>query len=198
MYPLPVDFLKLAFPEMKKPHKGIMNILAGNSGDESNRHAETLQTLEFLKDSDIRIFCPLSYSGNPDYKNTIVRTGKKIFGEKFIPVTEILEPPQYLMLLSDIDIAVMNHKRQQGLGNILPLLYFGKKVYLRNDTTSSEYLRSIGCTFYNSESIIPDTADFLSFDRGSLAENTKIIRNLLSEENCRTLWIPILNTPVLS
>jgi dTDP-N-acetylfucosamine:lipid II N-acetylfucosaminyltransferase len=197
MYPLPVDFLNFPVSDENKSLGGIMNILVGNSGDESNRHIETLHSLEFLKNSNVRVFCPLSYSGNPDYINSVIKTGYEIFGDKFIPLTEIMEPVQYLRLLCDVDIAVMNHNRQQGLGNILPLLYFGKKVFLRNDTTTSEYLRNIGCSFYDIQSIGSDQSSFLRLEKESLVKNTMIIRELLSEKNCVNLWIPILNIPVL-
>lgn len=197
MYPLPVDFLNFPVPDINKPLGGITKIMVGNSGDESNRHIETLRSLGFLKNSDIKIFCPLSYSGNSDYINSVILTGTDIFGNKFTPLTDIMEPSQYLMFLSDINIAVMNHNRQQGLGNILPLLYFGKKVYLSTGTTSSEYLRSIGCSFYDNDSLVSDPSSFLSCDRNSLEKNSKIIGALLSEKNCISLWIPILNIPAL-
>lgn len=197
MYPLPVDFLNFPVSDENKSLDGITNILVGNSGDESNRHMEILLSLEFLKNTDIRIFCPLSYSGNPGYKSSVIKTGCEIFGDKFKPLTEIMEPEQYLRLLSGVDIAVMNHNRQQGLGNILPLLYFGKKVFLRNDTTTSEYLRNIGCSFYDIRSIGTDQASFLKLEKEILAKNTRIIGEQLSEKNCVNLWMPILNIPVL-
>ncbi len=149
MYPLPVDFLHFAGSADSVQKTGELKILAGNSGNPTNLHHEMLSKLEPLKDSDIRIYCPLSYSGDPDYINSVEAMGKQIFGGKFVPMREMLDPVKYLNLLCEIDVAIMNHDRQQGLGNILPLLYFGKKVFMRSGTSSFEYLKSIGCHLFD-------------------------------------------------
>ncbi len=193
MYPLPVDFLHFAGSTATEPKTGELKILAGNSGNPSNLHYEIFSKLEPLKDSAIRIYCPLSYSGNPDYISSVEARGKQIFGDKFIPMNEILDPDRYLDLLYDIDVAIMNHDRQQGLGNILPLLYFGKKVFMRSGTSSFEYLKSIGCHLYDISSF--DTFDESLFrsEQEKLKENSHIIGDLLSEKRCRELWERILN-----
>lgn len=193
MYPLPVDFLHYAGSPPSGKKSGELQILAGNSGSPSNLHHEILSKLEPLKDSAIRIYCPLSYSGNPEYINSVEARGKHIFGGKFIPMNEMLDPDRYLDLLYGIDVAIMNHDRQQGLGNILPLLYFGKKVFMRSGTSSFEYLESIGCHLYDISSF--DTFDESLFrpEHEKLEKNSHIIENLLSEKRCRELWEQILN-----
>ena len=42
---------------------------------------------------------------------------------------------QYLEFLGKIDIAIFNHRRQQGFGNAITLLGLGKKVYLNSVST---------------------------------------------------------------
>jgi hypothetical protein len=193
MYPLPFDFLHFPVPEGSDKKQDEIIILAGNSGNPSNFHHEIFSRLEPIKNSAIKIFCPLSYSGNPDYTASVEERGKQIFGDKFIPIHDIMEPVRYLRLLSGIDVAIMNHDRQQGLGNILPLLYFGKKVFMRSGTSSFEYLKSIGCN-------LSDLLSFDTFDESLLksqeekpGENRRIIGELLSEKRCRELWERILN-----
>lgn len=48
---------------------------------------------------------------------------------------------EYLGLLAKIDIAILNHKRQQAMGNITTLLGLGKKYILgdRDDITSWKF-----------------------------------------------------------
>ncbi len=171
MYPLPVDFLHFTGPPVSEQKTGELKILAGNSGNPTNLHHEILSKLEPLKDSAIKIFCPLSYSGNPDYINSVEARGKQIFGGKFIPMHEMLDPDKYLNLLYDIDVAVMNHDRQQGLGNILPLLYFGKKVFMRSGTSSFEYLESIGCRLFDITSFDTFDESLFSSEQEKLKEN---------------------------
>jgi dTDP-N-acetylfucosamine:lipid II N-acetylfucosaminyltransferase len=193
MYPLPVDFLHFTGSSTSEPKTGEWKILAGNSGNPSNLHHEILTKLEPLKDSTIRIYCPLSYSGNPDYINSVEARGKQIFGGKFISMNEIMDPDRYLALLYDIDVAIMNHDRQQGLGNILPLLYFGKKVFMRSGTSSFEYLESIGCYLCDISSIDTFDESFFRSEQEKLNCNSQIIGDLLSEKRCRELWERILN-----
>lgn len=191
MYPLPVDFLN--FKTEIKEEKGIFKILAGNSGNPSNNHTEILRKLVPLKEKNIRIILPLSYSGNEGYINDVVSFGWETFGDKLVPVHEIIEPGRYLELLFSCDAAIMNHDRQQGLGTILPLLYFGKKVFLRADTSSYNYLESIGCTLYDISSVDKFDESLFSNDPG-LEKNRKIIEDLMSEKRYREIWENIFNT----
>lgn len=193
MYPLPVDFLNFTASSGSEKSNGDLKILAGNSGNPSNLHHEILTRLEPLKNTTVKIYCPLSYSGNPDYTASVEERGKQIFGEKFIPMHKMLAPDKYLDLLYGIDVAIMIHDRQQGLGNILPLLYFGKKVFMRAGTSSYEYLKSIGCHLSDISSIDTFDESLLRSEQEMNEENRTIIGELLSEKRCRELWERILN-----
>jgi len=116
-----------------QPH-GEINILAGNSADPSNNHFEILKKLEQFKHNDIKIYSPLSYGGN-FYAQSVIKKGKQIFGDKFIPITELMPFEAYMSFLGSIDIAIFAHKRQQAMGNIISLLGYGKKVYIRKNIT---------------------------------------------------------------
>src|SRR5690606_3405679 len=98
-----------------------VNILVGNSADPSNNHLEILDKLLPYKDADIQIYTPLSY-GDQDHAKLVSEYGKKLFSEKFSPVTDFMKEENYLNFLCSIDIAIFNHKRQQGMGNITTLL----------------------------------------------------------------------------
>ena len=193
MYPLPVDFLNYPWPAISEKKSDEIKILAGNSGNPSNFHHEIISRLEPMKDAAIKIYCPLSYSGNPGYSASVEERGKHIFGDKFIAMHEIVAPDKYLDLLYAIDVAILIHDRQQGLGNILPLLYFGKKVFMRAGTSSYSYLKSIGCHLSDISSF--DTFDESLFrsEQEKQIENRRIIGELLSEKRCRELWERILN-----
>jgi hypothetical protein len=167
-------------------------ILVGNSGNEINYHTEVLEMLSFLKDSNVRIICPLPYGGNNEYINSVLTAGKMIFGDKFEPIMSFLGIDDYLLVLSGTDIAVMNHRRQQGLGNILPLMYFGKKVYLRSETTTYRFFKDLGCVIFDIESVKSQENSFLTINSSELNKNRKIVSDLLSEERYISLWTLIL------
>ncbi|MGV3468706.1 TDP-N-acetylfucosamine:lipid II N-acetylfucosaminyltransferase [Limnobacter sp.] len=154
-------------------HDGI-NILLGNSADPSNNHIEVLEKLSSYVTDEIHIFCPLSY-GDAEYAKKVADYGKRIFNDKFNPLFEFMSFNDYKNLLSTIDIAIFNHKRQQGMGNITTLLGMGKKVYLQNNTTSWQFLNEIGLKIYSIDSF-----NCIKLDSESVAQNQKTIQNYFS------------------
>lgn len=107
-------------------------ILLGNSGAPYNNHIDMMYQLAKLKIKSYGILCPLSYGGNPEYVCNVIRVGKELFGKKIFFLTEFLDKPTYASIISQqIDVAVWNHNRQQGLGNIGLLLYFKKIIYMK-------------------------------------------------------------------
>jgi len=74
--------------------------------------------------------------------------GKHLFGERFIPITEMMPKDEYIKHLNNIDIGVFNTKRQMGLGNITLLVALGKKVYINDYTTSWDYYKDRGIYIY--------------------------------------------------
>ena len=168
-------FEPAAYLEVK--HHSGTKILVGNSADPSNNHKEVLDKLKPYKGNDIKIFCPLSY-GNQEYAAKVIDYGKSIFGEKFVPMTDFLERDKYLQFLQEIDVAIFNHKRQQAMGNILMLLGYGKKVFIRKESTLMGLFNSNGIAIFDS--------DIINIDKLSqqLAEsNRKIILDCFSEES---------------
>jgi dTDP-N-acetylfucosamine:lipid II N-acetylfucosaminyltransferase len=192
-YPPSLDYISF-YESMKNERKSSgITILIGNSGNPSNNHLELFEKLKNLAGPRIRILCPLSYSGNSRYIELVIKKGNELFGSAFVPLMTYIEPSEYLRLLWETDIAFMNHDRQQGIGNIFPLLYFGKKVFLRSDTTSYKYLASIGCRVYDILSDDFSDLNSLTADDEGLAANRKIIGDIMSEKNCVSMWKRILN-----
>lgn len=158
------------------PHEGI-NILLGNSADRSNNHIEILDNLKCHAGKNLKIYCPLSY-GDQYYAQEVLDYGETLFGGKFNALREFMSLEKYNELLAKIDIAIFNHKRQQGMGNITTLLGMGKKVYLRKEITTWNFLQSLGITVFDVESI-----EMTKIDKDTSIENIKIVQNYFSEAN---------------
>lgn len=137
--------------EMPDPGK-VIRILVGNSADPSNQHLEVFDQLLALKQSSFELYVPLSY-GNNEYAQDVISKGKAMFGERFQPLTGFLSIEQYRSLLADIDIAIFNHRRQQGLGNIIALLAKGKKVYLRPEVTTWSCFTDLGIHLFDTSAV---------------------------------------------
>lgn len=127
-------------------------ILMGNSSDPTNDHYRIFDILKRYKNEKIKIYCPLSY-GDDDYAMEIAEIGKEIFGKKFVPLMKFMSSKEYFNLLTQIDIAIFAHKRQQAVGNIITLIGFGKKVYINKESTIKD-------VFIESDVIVYDIDKF--------------------------------------
>lgn len=105
------------------------NILLGNSATLSNNHVEAFDLINALNIDDRNIITPLSY-GDSNYADLIIEKGYNIFGNCFSPLTDFVELASYIKILQSCSIVIMNHLRQQALGNIVISLYLGAKVFL--------------------------------------------------------------------
>lgn len=167
-----------------KNHKGI-NILVGNSADPTNNHFEVFDKLEKYADMDINLIVPLAY-GDKDYAKKVASEGEKVFGNKFQPILELIALDEYLKILSEIDIAVFNHKRQQAMGNTISLLGMEKKVYIRRGTTTWRFFEEKKIKVFDIDEI-----ESLSSDNSSSKDNKSYIKSYFSKENYKKQLIEL-------
>jgi hypothetical protein len=174
--------------EFIETEKSELHIQIGNSAANSNNHLEILDKLKIYKDRNIKLFCVLSYGGSK-YIQKIIDYGKNIFNEKFIPITHFMEFGDYMKFLSNMDIAIFAHNRQQGVGNIISLLSLGKTIYLRDDVTTYKTLQELGIKIKSFNKF--DNID--KFNEGTLENNIKIIKEEFSLKNLKNDWEIIFN-----
>lgn len=162
---------------IQKKQGSKINILLGNSADPSNNHIEVIDSIKNLSNEKITIYCPLSY-GDKTYAKEVSNYAKSIFGEKFIALNAFMPSNKYCQFLSEIDIAIFNHKRQQAMGNIISLLGMGKKVYLRKDISTWKFLVDHEITVYDVNSI-----DLKPIMVDVSIRNQKIVSEYFSEKS---------------
>lgn len=164
-------------------------ILLGNSATKTNRHEEIINKLEKYKNENFEIITPLSY-GDMEYGRHIEKIGTEKLGDKFISVTHYMEMKEYYELLNSVDAAIFNNDRQQALGNITALLYLGKKVYMRSDTSMWEEL--VDMQGYRIHSIDElenaDIEDLIYMDEEEKRKNFEAACKLFSVENRKKEW----------
>jgi hypothetical protein len=160
----------------------IQNILIGNSASRSNCHHEIFQfILPFYKMENLKLYCPLSYGMNNIYKSEILKTGKNLFGDNFIPILDFMPIDEYKNFLGIIDIALFNHKRQEAMGVTLTLLAKEKIVYMNSETTSFKALSEKGIKVFDINLIHQDG---LLFPR-DVSSNPAIVAKYYSYENLK-------------
>lgn len=167
--------------------KDEIYIQIGNSADPSNNHFEIIDLLSKFKSEKIRIYAILSY-GDSIYAQKVNKYGKKIFGDKFVGIFDFMSIDKYWSYIKDIDILIFNHKRQQGLGNITMLSYFEKKVYIRKDISSWNYLtEDIELKLNSVDEIKKQT--FQEFVNNNAKGNRKkILKTVFSNEYGKKIW----------
>lgn len=136
--------------------KETCTIWLGNSDTSTNNHLDALEVLSQFKHEDIEIICPLNY-GNKSYGDLIERTGKHLFGEKFVPLRDYLDRDTYYNLMDKTNVAVMFHNRGQAGGNVLAFLKKGVKVYMKNESSIYLYLNELGLTLHPANEIRNET-----------------------------------------
>ncbi len=118
-------------------------ILLGNSASLTCNHLDAFEILARLETNGRKIVVPLSYGGEA-YADKVCLDGGKYFGDNFLPLRGFLPISEYVKTISQCGFVVMNHNRQQGLGNIVIMLYLGAKVFLRKENPLYENLISQG------------------------------------------------------
>lgn len=188
-YPNPVDFDLLdKILENNSGRSESKIVLLNHSSRADGFHIEALNFLRNYVTHNTKIICPLSY-GNKDYAQYVIECGQEMYGERFVPLTEFLNPQEYGKLLNSVDVAVFNHSYQAGLGNILALLYLGKKVYIRSETSPWKMLIDLGVKVFDTNCLTGGReTDFWYMSEEDRENNRRIIRKEFSEEKCAQLW----------
>lgn len=165
-----------------------IKIQIGNSADPSNNHLEVFRAIKGHLGSDFEILCPLSY-GDQDYATNVIRVGKEMWGDSFRPLTDFMSYEDYVKELSSVDCLILNHKRQQGLGNLNLALSLGAKVFVRSDTTTYKDYSSMGFKVYDTKKILREClpSDFIFSAKTAVSNRDCVFKNF-STQKSRELW----------
>lgn len=190
--PIPGNLTSLEFRPTLPGNKGKISILLGNSSNPSNHHLEILNLLTTLPcANEIELICPLSY-GDELHAGRVEEKGIETFGTRFRALREFLAPDQYNELLYSVDLAIMNHDRQQALGNIFMLLFIGKNVFLRGDNPAVDFLLDEGIRVKSIDQLASGStrADFV-LPTEEAEQNHRIMKKLLSGDHYKEMWSPL-------
>lgn len=128
------------------------NILAGNSATATNNHIELFEAIRDHVDlTNHKVIVPLSY-GDAYYHSKIMEHGERLLGDAFSPLTTFMPKEQYLETIRSCGFVMMNHLRQQALGNICIAMLMGAKVYLHKENPLTGWLESRGAILGTTDS----------------------------------------------
>lgn len=180
--------------------KQTTNIQIGNNAQRSNQHLEAINLVSRFKDHNIKVYAPLSYGGEKEYIEQVIEYGKKLLGDKFVPLLEFVPVEKYNEYLSTIDISIFCNDRQQAMGNIGSLVYLGSKVFLRSDTAMWKYFtQELGYSLEKIEDIKDMTfEEFIHIEQERVKINEDKVSKLRSENNAVEKWKKIFKYMGLS
>lgn len=137
------------------PHPRGNDILIGNSASHTNNHLDVFHRLTRIDLSRRKVIAPLSY-GDREYAQAVEAAGRECFGGAFLPLTEYMDRAKYIRLIASCSVVIMNHKRQQGLGNIITTMYSGARVFLRRANPVYGFLKAAGAVVFDIEELNED------------------------------------------
>lgn len=137
----------------KKTTDSSTRIMVGHSAFSFLNHIEILNKLQRYKNENIKIILILSY-GSRDYANRVKTAAFEMFEKEKVEVIEqAIAYMDYVKLIRDIDIAILDYKHQSALGNFYLLTYFGKKIFLNKNGVLKQCARIEGWALDNIDSI---------------------------------------------
>lgn len=158
------------------------NILVGNSANYTNNHLEVFRILNKVGVEGRKIIVPLSY-GDLKYGEFICSEGFRLLRGDFVPLRDFIPLGEYTKRLQSCGITIMNHYRQQAIGNIIMMLWLGSKVYLSSSSTLYHYLKRIGIKVFSiDQDLVPESPDALNkLSEGDANHNRIILKEEFSE-----------------
>ena len=153
-------------------------VLLGNSCTPTNNHIDAFKDV-FNFGLGYKIVVPLSYGDTNLYKDKIVRLFCESFkSEDLQLLTDFISFDEYVNLLQDCPFVVMNHLRQQGLGNIIISLFVGAYVFLDKANPLYAFLSESGFDIYS----IDDIKTVHSLPKPDVTKNRSIILSIWGAE----------------
>ncbi|MDB2649798.1 TDP-N-acetylfucosamine:lipid II N-acetylfucosaminyltransferase [Porticoccaceae bacterium] len=131
------------------------NILIGNSAAHSNNHLEAFDLIKNFNLKERKVLCPLSY-GDKKYRDVISEKGYCSFGKCFEPMLDFMPLNMYISKISSCSFVIMNHLRQQGLGNVVIMMHLGAKVFLKKKNPIYSFLKQKGAAIFTIEDLKSD------------------------------------------
>ena len=183
-----------------KPRNIIYNnkdviIMINHNGDPILNHFDVLERLVKIN-CKFKLVFPIAY-GNTKYINNLKEYcfknfdfGQIDFWDKFI------SPSEYSEKLLSINVAIFNFSVQKGIGNILPLLWNGTKLFLREECPIFIDFRKLGfCLFSIQNELTEDSLKKpLSYEEVTL--NRKLLSSLLSEDSVNEYYKDCFFSPI--
>ena len=175
--------------------KQNLKVVLNNSASLSGNHTTLLRRIhEVDKNKRIsELIVPLNYGSQKVLKET-TQAGIKLFGSRFNPLLRFLDAESYFKLLGGISVGFFGARRQEGSGNIIQLIAFGAKVFLRNDNNMLKYLKENNFIVFSFEDDFKSSEDLDPLSTDQIIHNQSLFTSLFNEEKERSVMKAIIES----
>jgi hypothetical protein len=158
-------------------------ILIGNSASFNNNHIDIINGLNYSELGERKILIPLNYGGPSFYVENLVNNIGEVNYSHFELLVDYLAYEDYVEKLRACSHVIMNHKRQQGGGNIVLALLMGAKVFIEPDNLFYTHYKSHGVHVFTVADLL-DNSDHIKsgLTEAQILENREIVSALCSSE----------------
>ncbi|HIF9499017.1 TPA: TDP-N-acetylfucosamine:lipid II N-acetylfucosaminyltransferase [Photobacterium damselae] len=134
------------------------DILIGNSSSYTNNHVDTYHMISKIDInlSNRKIISPLSY-GDREYGKIVKEKGMEFFHSSYLALDFFMPKDEYINTIVNCGYVIFNNIRQQGLGNIIIMLYLGAKVFLNQMSPLYEYFVEKGFVIFSIEDLMKNS-----------------------------------------
>lgn len=160
------------------------NILLGNSASETNNHLEMFGILSKHDLKSRKVIVPLSY-GNSEYRLNIIDAGKRVLRDAFVPLVDYMPLNEYSSIMASCSVVIMNHLRQQALGNIGTALYQGAHVFLDPSNPAYQFFKEKKAVVHSTQNLLSDSLPLTGLNDEEISQNRAVLESFWGQEQVR-------------
>ncbi len=133
----------------KHPKGSSTSILLNHSGSSSGNHNHLLHLIhsKLSNTKELEILAPLSY-GDANHISKVLETGVNLFGAQFNPLMDFLKRDEYFRMITERDLVIFGHRRQEAGNSLFISFMAGAKVFLHPESVLIPFLKEKGYAFY--------------------------------------------------
>lgn len=209
---LPEDFqqVKKQFPDLKAQYRPFSfisiqqargnrtwedarstEVMIGHSASVSLHHAEVIDILAKLELKNPFLF-PLEY-GDINYGREIKQYASTKLSGNLSFIEQRMDLPAYAQRLSKVGFAIFNFRWQEGLGNIMLLLWNGTKIFLRENSSAYIQFRKWGLVVFSIENDLDRQNLSTLLSTQDMLLNRERLEGLFSDQQVERYWRPLFN-----
>lgn len=162
------------------------DIMIGNCASPFCNHLDLLHLVKERLDKSInKVICPLSYGVKGYYTETVVCQGKKLFGDRFVPLTDFLPIDEYFSIVNQCAGMVLGLFQQSAVGNVTSGLSAGLNVYVPIESMNYKYFSKLGTSIKSIENdLCPSSFNGRTTYDDVMRDRKIIFETFHSKEKC--------------